>query len=65
MKMSSQKLWKSRTSEEAEEAVLSPDKDIVFSDVQFSRCYDTPVLLVRTKEYRFKLRGNNQYFTTI
>ena len=43
MKMSSQKLWKSRTSEEAEEAVLSPDKDIVFSDVQFSRCYDTPI----------------------
>ena len=63
--MSSQKLWNSRISEEAGEAVLSSDKDIVFSDVQFSRCYDTPIFLVMTKEYRFKLRGNNHYFTTI
>ena len=63
--MLSQKLWNSRISEEAGEAALSPDKDIVFSDVQFSRCYDTPIFVVRAKEYRFKLRGNNQYFTTI
>ena len=63
--MLSRKLWNSRISEEAGEAVLSPDKDIVFSDVQFSRCYDTPIFLVRTKEYRFILRGNNHYFTTI